>query len=200
MASVACGGGQIRNLQLRWQGVEGHVSPSPTVSDALAAVPVAFAIRDMRPDPTVVGRYEEDGFVVHTTDNVAQYCSDHFAEMLRAAGARLAETPVAILAADLVDYQVDEGGSFVGTVRIRLTIHRNGVPDWTKNYEGSSKRWGRTHNPENFNEALSNALAEVANNILRDEEFGRILLSPVAAPGGPAAPGDPIPSGPPSGG
>ncbi|HEV7555329.1 MAG TPA: hypothetical protein VGO00_07750, partial [Kofleriaceae bacterium] len=61
--------------------------------------------------------------------------------------------------------------------------------------------WGRTHNPENFNEALTNALVEVANNVLRDEEFGRILLSPAAAPpAGPAAPGEPLPAGqPPSG-
>jgi len=203
MAAVACGGGQITNLQLRWQGVEGHASPSPAVSQALATMPIAFGIRDMRPDPAVVGRYEDDGFVVRTTDNVAQYCSDRFAEILRSAGARLTETPVAVIATDLVDYQVEEGNSFVGTVRIRVTVHRTGVQDWTKNYEGTSKRWGRTHNPENFNEALSNALAEAANNVLRDEEFGRVLLSgsPVEAPPGPMpAPGQPLPSAPPSSG
>ena len=43
------------------------------------------------PDPTVVGKYADDGFVVRTTDNVAQYCSNRFGDMLRNAGARLTE-------------------------------------------------------------------------------------------------------------
>jgi hypothetical protein len=181
--TAACGGGQIQNLQLRWQSADMKVSPSPTVAQAFAAVPITFGIRDTRPDPTVVGKYEDDGFVVRTTDNVAQYCSNRFGDMLRTAGARLTEAPQAILAADLVEYRVDEGSTFAGVVRLRMTVRRAGQPDWSKDYEGTSKRWGKSHNPDNFNEALSNALAEATTNILHDEEFGHALMF-----GGPAAP------------
>lgn len=168
------------------------VTPSPTVAQAFAAVPITFGIRDTRPDPTVVGKYEDDGFVVRTTDNVAQYCSNRFGDMLRTAGARLTEAPQAILAADLVEFRVDEGGTFAGLVRIRMTVRRAGQPDWSKDYEGTSKRWGKSHNPDNFNEALSNSLQEVTSNILHDEEFGHALMyggTPAVDPDGAMGPG-----------
>jgi len=169
-----------------------RVTPSPTVAQAFASVPITFGIRDTRPDPTVVGKYVDDGFVVRTTDNVAQYCSNRFGDMLRTAGARLTEAPQAILAADLVEYRVDEGSTFAGLVRIRLTVRRAGLPDWSKDYEGTSKRWGKSHNPDNFNEALSNSLEEVTSNILHDDDFGRALMSgpaPMPAPDGPPSAG-----------
>ena len=54
----------------------------------------------------------------------------------------------------------------------------NDSEPWAKTYVGSSKRWGRTHNPENFQEALSNALADVAQKLLSDEAFAAALTGP----------------------
>lgn len=192
-AGAACGGGggNIQNLPLRWQGVEAMPAPSGTVARALAAAPLMLGLRDLRADPTVVGRYADNGFVVRTTDNVGQYCTDRLGEMLVRAGAHLSQSAPTVLEAELLDYQVVEGSTFEGTVRMRATLRRAGNQVWTKTYTGTNNRWGRTHNPENFNEALSNSLADATQQLLRDDEFARSLGEPrtggpVHQPGSPA--------------
>ena len=178
IAAACGGGGYIRNLPLRWQGVDSPPMPSGSVARALSASPLAFGLRDLRQSPQAVGRYADDGFVVQTTDNVGQYCTDRLGEMLVRGGAHLEPGAPTTLEVELLDYFVVEGGSFEGTVRLRTTVKRGGGTVWTKTYAGASKRWGRTHNPENFNEALSNSLAEAAQQLLRDEEFARTLGEP----------------------
>lgn len=192
VAAACGGGGNIKNLPLRWQGVDTTPMPSGSVARALAASPLAFGLRDLRESPQAVGRYAGDGFVVQTTDNVGQYCTDKIGAILVKAGARLEPGAPTTLEVELLDYFVVEGGTFEGTVRMRTTLRRGADAAWTKTYAGTSKRWGRTHNPENFNEALSNSLAEAIQQLLRDEEFARTLgeppsteplLQPGSAPG-----------------
>ncbi len=183
---VACGGGQIHNLPLAWRAADDSPRPSPEVAHAFSVAPFAFGLRDVRADPTAVGTYEDTGFIVRTTDNVARYCSTRMGEMLAHAGARLADPPTAILETELLDYRVIEGGTFAGTVRLRAVVRRGKSEAWSRIFVGKSKRWGRTHNPENYNEALSNALADVAAQLVRDDDFARALVSP--APGDETAP------------
>ena len=154
--------------------------PSGSVARALAASPLSFGLRDLRESPQAVGRFAGDGFVVQTTDNVGQYCTDKIGAILVKAGARLEPGAPTTLEVELLDYFVVEGGTFEGTVRMRTTLRRGADAAWTKTYAGTSKRWGRTHNPENFNEALSNSLADATQQLLRDEEFGRSLGEPPA--------------------
>jgi hypothetical protein len=182
VAGMACGGGgNIQNLPLRWSGVNPLPRANPSVTRALAASPIALGLRDLRADPTAVGSYQDTGFVVRTTDNVGQYCTDRLGEMLIHAGAHLEPGAPTTLEAELLEYKVVEGSNFEGTVRVRTTLRRGGGTVWTKVLVGTSKRWGRTHSPENFNEALSNALAEVTQQLLLDDEFARSLGAPPAA-------------------
>lgn len=153
--------------------------PNPSVAQAFATSSVSFALRDLRPDPTAVGVYQDGGWVVRTTDNVGQYCSERLGEILVRAGARFMSQPSAAIAAELVDYQVVEGGTFAGTVHLRVIVHRGAGEPWSQTYVGTSTRWGRTHNPENFNEALSNALADAAQKLLKDDAFATALIGPV---------------------
>jgi len=199
MAIAACGGGQIRNLPLSWRGVDFLPEPSVTVTRALASSPLMFGLRDARPDPSAVGVYEDSGFVVRTTDDVARYCSLQLGEMLVHAGARLNEPSTTVLDAELLDYRVVEGGTFNALVRVRTVLRRGEEEVWSNTYVGKSKRWGRTHNPENFNEALSNALAEVTTQLVQDDEFARALTAPPAAVPDPASaiPASAIPAAPP---
>lgn len=187
VVSAACGASPIENLQLRWQGVGSAPRPSPSVAQALATVPVAFGLRDVRPDPTVVGLHEDGGHVVRTTDNVAQFASSKMGEMLRAAGARLDEAPMAVVESDLIEYKVNEGGTFHGTAAIRITVRRGGSPDWSKTFQGKSTRWGKSFSPDNFNEALSNALYDATEQLVKDEGFAvAIMGGPGQAPPPPA--------------
>ena len=173
--SVACGAGPIENLQLKWQGVGAAPTPSPYVGQAFASTPIAFGLRDVRPEPTAVGVQEDGGVVVRTADNVAQFCSGKMGELLRAAGARLDESPAAVVETDLVEYKVNEGGKYVGVAAIRVTVRRGGSPDWSQTYQGTSNRWGKSHSPDNFNEALSNALHDATEHLIQDDAFAAAL-------------------------
>jgi hypothetical protein len=193
---AACGGGgQIHNLRLAWRGVDKAPKPSASVARSFAATPLAFGLRDVRPDPAVVGTFQDTGFVVRTTDDVAQYCTSRLGDLLARAGARLNETPVMALDAELLDYQVAEGGTFNGLVRVRAIVRRGNTEAWSKTYVGTSKRWGRSHSPDNFNEALSNALTDVASQLVQDEELARALGQAPGDPAAPPPPGYPRPSG-----
>jgi uncharacterized lipoprotein YajG len=181
---AACGGAELHNLPLQWRGVDSAPTANPAVAESFAAVPFVLALRDMRSDPSAVGTYEDNGFVVRTSDNVAAYCGTKLSELLTRAGARLNEQPRAAVETELLEYHVVEGGTFHGMVRLRAIVRRPNGEAWAKIYEGSSKRWGRSHSPDNFNEALSNALADVATQIVHDDAFAEVLLS-VAPPPAP---------------
>jgi hypothetical protein len=103
-----------QNLPLSWRGTDQSPQPSPIVAQAFAAAPVAFGLRDMR-DPSAVGLVEEDGWIVRTSDNVAQFCSNRLGEILQRAApmngsARVLET--------VLEFRVVEG-TFSGKVGIR---------------------------------------------------------------------------------
>jgi len=196
--SGACGARPIDTLTLQWKGTD-MPRPAPSVAQALAQVPIAFGLRDVRPDPTMVGLQEDGNTVIKTPDNVAQYASARMGEMLRSAGARMDETAVAVIETDLAEYKVVEGGRFNGIVALRVTVRRGGSADWSKSYEGASKRWGRSHNPENFNEALSNALADATGKMFNDHAFASALMAGQAPPAS-APPENGPPGAPPAGG
>ena len=166
------------------------------VAQSLASAPIAFGLRDVRPDPTAVGTYEDGGYVVRTSDNVAQFCSNKLGEMLSHAGARMNETPQAVLETELLQYTVAEGGTFAGTVQVRATVRRGSGEEWSKIYTGTSKRFGRSHSPDNYNEALSNALQDMTSQLVTDDEFAHAINPSI----GPAQVMPPPPPPPATGG
>jgi len=203
LASVGCKAPLIQNLPLQWTGVKVPAKPIPTVSQALASVPISFAVCDVRPDPTVVGTDVSTDHIVRTTDDVAQFTSTYMGELLRAAGARF-EAPAAVIETDLTEFNVDEAGGFNGAVGIRVTVRRGGQAPWTKGFRGTAKTWGKSHNPGNFNKVLSVAIYNATEQLLQDEGFAAALTGsaqPVAPPGPPLPPpppGAPAPVPPPA--
>ena len=164
---------------------------TPSVSRAFEAVPITFALRDLRPEPSAVALYEKTGFVVRTTDNVGQYCTDRLADMLARAGAHLNQGLAgASVETELLEYKVVEGGTYHATTRLRVKVRRGGPGEpWAKTYEGGSRHWGRSHQPDSFNDVLSNALQDATSKLLGDEDFARALMgeppAPLQQPGGP---------------
>jgi uncharacterized lipoprotein YajG len=183
VTAVACGGSQLTNLPLSWRGVDESPRPSAAVAQSFAAAPIAFGLRDVRPDPSAVGTYDDGTFTVRTSDNVAQFCSNKLGEMLAHAGARMNETPQAVLEAELLQYTVVEGATFAGTVQLRATVRRgNTGQEWSKIYTGTSKRFGRSHSADNFNEALSNALSDATSKMVTDDDFAHAIDPSIGPP------------------
>ena len=102
-----------------------------------------------------------------------------FGELLTSAGAKLVDTGATItLKPELIVYQVVEGGLFNADVRIRVTALENGKVVYEGTHSGKSKRWGHSRNPENYNEALSNALFEATQELLQDDQLASVLGAP----------------------
>lgn len=184
--STACGGGgKITDLPLVWSGVKKPPPASPAVAAALKAVPIEPGeFKDGRTTPpNVVGTYQSDGYIVTTKGDVRAFWAGHERILLEHAGAKFQTPGGARLDATLLQLDVLEGDKFNGTARVSFTVTTRASAPWTKAYEGKVQRWGRTHKPDNFDEALSNAIAEVTKQLLNDEAFALALEGkPVPAP------------------
>lgn len=177
-ASVAgCGTSTITDLPLVWEGVGKTQPPSPAVATALGAVPIEPGeFKDGRTTPpNVVGTFQEDGFKVVTKGDVRAFWAGHQRELLEKAGARFQTPGGARLDATLLQLDVLEGNTFDGTARVTFTVTTRTSAPWSKSYEGRAKRWGRTHKPDNFDEALSNAIADATKQLLHDDAFAAAL-------------------------
>lgn len=188
---MGCSTHYIADLPLVWAGVKHNPASTTAVGNAFNAVPVTLGeLKDARTgDKSKIGVYEDDGFVVTTKGDVAAFWRGRLRTMFESAGARLENSPQARIDAELLQFDCTEGNTFNATARMKITVVRPGAEPWSKHYEGTSKRWGRTHKEENFNEALSNALAEATRKIVQDEAFAKALLGQPQAPTAPAAKG-----------
>jgi len=184
LALAACGHGNVTNLRLQWRDASKSPVASPEVAAAFSATPFALAVHDMRRDPSAVGLVEDDGFIVRTRDNVAQYVATHLGDYFERAGARMREQPLANVDVEILELNVTEGGTFQAKTQLRVVVRRGSPDGWQRIYQGSGTRWGRTHNPENYNEAMANALEEAILAIIVDPAFAQALSSPPPAAAG----------------
>jgi hypothetical protein len=200
-SAVGCGGhtGPLAPFPLEYRGVDS----APTASGSIANWVASRQIRiekfvDKRAQPARIGVYEDEGIAVESTTNVSDFCSTQFAGMIAKAGGRVVTTgETSTIRAELIEFNMVEGGMYTADVRIHLQVLEKNAVLWDGIYNGRSKRWGRSHVVEMYNDGLSNALAEATRQFLLDESgFGKALVggpasAPTVAPGAPAAPAAP---------
>jgi hypothetical protein len=167
----------VAAFPLEWRGVDSGPTPSPAVMDGMRRHVFQVApFVDKRPPGSPIATVEDDPHPVLTRTDVAAFCTKQFTDLLTAAAARLGEGPTAVeLQAEILDFKVIEGGFYNGEARVHFTIVSGGQSTWEGVYEGKSKRWGSSHSPDNYNEALSNAFVEVVRNLMQDDSFGKAL-------------------------
>lgn len=177
--SAACGGKQPTNFPLQWASPASNPNPSGPVTEGLTRHLIKLQpLGDVRPDKTKIGEWEGENTTIHTPTNVAEWCGAELTKMLTSAGAKLVESGETIeIRGEILEFNVLEGGMFNGEVRIRFNIVGGGKATWEGRYAGKSKRWGGSHKPENFNEALTNAFQEATRQLLQDEGFGKALVA-----------------------
>jgi hypothetical protein len=169
--------GVVAAFPLEWRGVDSGPTPSPAVVDGMRGHVFHVApFVDKRPADSPIATIEDDTHTVQTPTDVAAFCTKQFTDLLTAAGAHVGEGPNAVdLHAEIMDFKVIEGGFYNGEARVHFSIQSGGQSKWEGVYDGKSKRWGRSHSPDNYNEALSNSFAEVVRNLIQDDSFGKAL-------------------------
>jgi hypothetical protein len=170
----------VAAFPLEWRGVDSQPTPSPAVMDGIRRhVFHVEPFADKRPADSPIATIEDDPHPVQTPTDVAAFCTKQFTDLLTAASAHIGEEPNAVdLHAEILDFKVIEGGFYNGEARVHFSIQSGGQSTWEGVYDGKSKRWGRSHSADNYNEALSNAFAEVVRNLMQDDSFGKALAKP----------------------
>lgn len=132
------------------------------IKDARAARPEQ--IGESREESEPVGVYAPVGSVVDTTRQA-------FERVFTSAGLRLSTTEGIVLNVDVLELWVVEEGIYKGTVRLRVSVVRDGQYPQVIIVDGTSKRWGSSLNPDNYVEIVSDALVHTLERLLALPEF-----------------------------
>ena len=194
LSTAACATARLRPFPLEWRGV-----PSAPTADTMVAQAIATRsfmmppMVDSRDKPNQVGQLADSLQPVLSTSDSLKFCDDRLRSMLKAGGLKIVSTGTHDeLRTTLLTFEVIEGGMYNGEAHVKFELVRNGAPIWGEVFSGKSTRWGRTHSPDNFNEALSNSLYEVARSFLNSDSFAEAILGPRPKPVSPPAPPAPV--------
>jgi hypothetical protein len=162
---------------LEWRGVEASLRPPSLVAEGLRKHTLQIEkFVDHRPQPAKIGLVQQVNEVVRTSSDVGAFCTQRFGELLTGAGATVVTSGGTLtLKPELTVFEVIEGGMFNAEAVIRVSVIEGGKEIYAGTHTGKSKRWGRSRSPDNYNEALSNALFEATKKLLDDEPLGKAL-------------------------
>jgi hypothetical protein len=136
---------------------------------------------DSRPDTKKIAENQEDKVFkpVTTSGDVAQFCTEHFAETLRRNGLHVvSEGGDVVIGGEVMEFMVIETNTYKGEVRLKLTVKRGDNETWIGVASGTSSRFGRSYKAENYYETLSDSLIEATYNLLRNPSFHEALAKP----------------------
>jgi len=157
---------------------------------------LAVVVNDARTDSTTIGRNAESNPAIPVyaaTSSPADFVRDAVGRGLNAAGVQVAAEPAQAdrtLRIDLDRFWVEESATYNGTISGPATLSdRGGHSLWRGTVSGSSKRWGASLSPGNYQEAFSNAAADLVQNLIGDPRFVNALnAADVSPPAHKAAP------------
>jgi hypothetical protein len=133
---------------------------------------------DARPDKKKIAENREDSTPkpVTTSGNVAEFCAQQFANVLRQYGLTVVEDNAdVVIGGEVLEFMVVETGTYQGEVRLKISVSRDHKDVWAGVASGSSRRFGRSYKAENYYETLSDALLEASENAVHDEGFRKAV-------------------------
>jgi hypothetical protein len=143
-------------------------------------------------DKTLIGENREDNTpkTIRTKGDVAAFATDHTKDILKGLGFPFTDKPEqanAILSGELLSFGVVERDTYVGDVRIKLSIQRGGEVVWEGLALGQATRFGRSYKLENYYEVLTDSLLEAiarmgASQAFLDGLAGKVTMTPASVP------------------
>ena len=145
-------------------------------------------------DPSLIGENREDQTpkTVRTNADVTLFITERTKDLLKGLGFPLAESAEqsnVLLSGQVLSFGVVERDTYVGDVRIKLTIRKGGEVVWEGLALGQATRFGRSFKLDNYYEVLSDSLLEAVARVAASQTFLDGLSSkPAAAPAATSGP------------
>ena len=171
---------RLENILLDWRPTE-YKAPAAVIRHSLASLSLhCLPFIDKRTmDTAIIGKNVEHTKekTVTTCESVAQWCRQHFSEMLHTAGAQLSDDSSAISIRATIDrFFVTEGNTYEGVACMTFQVMDGaGGRLYDKTIENKASNWGRSFKVQNYQETLSNVLVSVYKTLLEDENFLRAI-------------------------
>ena len=127
-------------------------------------------------DKTLIGENRESKTykTIRTNADVASFVTDHTKNILKGLGFPITETSGqsnVTLSGEVLSFGVVERDTYVGDVRIKLTIHRGNEVIWEGLALGQATRFGRSFRLDNYYEVLTDSLLEAVARIAASQTF-----------------------------
>lgn len=165
-------------IVLRWNPNEKQVIPTFEVPETQPFVIESFADARERPDQIGENIEKKIKVPVTTTSNVAAFVRDNLVRQLKVIGldVRTAGDAQVVLRAELTDFWVSESDHYNGLIRLRVTaLDALGRELWSGMAAGTSGNFGRSLKPDNYTEAFSNCLQDLAAKLAGAPGFQHVI-------------------------
>ncbi len=141
-------------------------------------------VTDARADPSRIGvSEEEDGAPIYYAagQNPGDFVRNVLAKELAQLGLPITANQQAATHAlnlQLQTFWVNEGNNYIGEVTVGAAlVDINGQLMWQGQLTGASKRWGRTFEEDNFLEAYSDMVLDLAERVAMDPTLRAALAT-----------------------
>ena len=127
-------------------------------------------------DKSLIGENREGNTpkTIRTNADVASFVMEHTKDILKGLGFPLTEKPEQSnvqLSGEVISFGVIERDTYIGDVRIKLTIRRGDEVVWEGLALGQATRFGRSFKLENYYEVLTDSLLEAVARMAASQTF-----------------------------
>jgi Uncharacterized lipoprotein len=170
----------LEGIPLKWQ-------PRATLSEFGALSLTDFQGRkiqidmltDARKDPALIGENREKEPVkrVTTSDNVPKFIHENMKKALTKVGLDIVDNGAqVIIGGEIKEFMVVETNNYESDVTVKWTVKdAAGTLLWTGVSSGDSKNFGRSYNPANYYECLSDSILQATHAMLQNADFRKAV-------------------------
>jgi hypothetical protein len=157
-------------VPLHWEN-PGSIDPKPGILN-LGKSPFAVVLLDGRSDQVIVGHSSKNGRYIATKNSIVEAYTAPVSGLFQNAGLPVSKTAENLaLEITINKLFVEEGNIYRGQAEASVRILKDGKAVWSGSAVGSAKRWGRTFSMTNYDEALTNSLADLVDRLTDDSQF-----------------------------
>lgn len=169
----------LDNVPLVWKPTSQEVSQLVDLTSLRQSKIAVRPFTDNRQNRAEIGKNIETkpNKLVTTRESVGGWCAAQMKALLGKHGLTLNDAdPTAVIDGEVTDFHVNEENTYAGTIVAKISVSGpSGHVRWQGMVSGSSERFGRSYQLDNYYETLSDAYIELVSNLLKNKDFVQAL-------------------------